>query len=146
MLGKADATPMIAVKDLEDTAGMRTTYGSPLHRDHVPEADTLMVARLRSAGAICGEGAEQVILRDCAPDRFCKLPGGEMCIFGLPEAQRMTQITPAEWQAVLPTLRDTGGWSGFGVDGDIVLGGAACLLAGLALGLSLGLTRRSRRP
>ena len=42
----------IAVKDLEDTAGMRTTYGSPLHRDHVPEADTLMVARLRSAGAI----------------------------------------------------------------------------------------------
>ncbi len=42
----------IAVKDLEDTAGMRTTYGSPIHRDHVPAADTLMVARLRRAGAI----------------------------------------------------------------------------------------------
>jgi amidase len=42
----------IAVKDLEDTAGMRTTYGSPLFRDHVPAADTLMVARLRRAGAI----------------------------------------------------------------------------------------------
>jgi amidase len=42
----------IAVKDLEDTAGMRTTYGSPLYRDHVPSEDTLLVARLRRAGAI----------------------------------------------------------------------------------------------
>ena len=42
----------IAVKDLEDTAGLRTTYGSPIFRDHVPVADTLLVARLRSAGAI----------------------------------------------------------------------------------------------
>jgi amidase len=42
----------IAVKDLEDTAGMRTTYGSPIFRDHVPKADALPVARLRRAGAI----------------------------------------------------------------------------------------------
>jgi len=42
----------IAIKDLEDTAGMRTTYGSPIHRDHVPTQDTLLVARLRQAGAI----------------------------------------------------------------------------------------------
>ena len=31
---------------------MRTTYGSPIHRDHVPTQDTLLVARLRRAGAI----------------------------------------------------------------------------------------------
>jgi amidase len=31
---------------------MRTTYGSPIYRDHVPAADTLMVARLRRAGAL----------------------------------------------------------------------------------------------
>ena len=42
----------IAVKDLEDTAGMRTTYGSPLFADHVPEHDSLLVERLRAAGAI----------------------------------------------------------------------------------------------
>jgi amidase len=42
----------IAVKDLEDTAGMRTTYGSPIYRDHVPREDGLLVARLRRAGAI----------------------------------------------------------------------------------------------
>jgi amidase len=42
----------IAVKDLEDTAGMRTTYGSPLFAEHVPDADSLLVERLRAAGAI----------------------------------------------------------------------------------------------
>ena len=42
----------IAVKDLEDTAGMRTTYGSPLFASHVPDADSLLVERLRGAGAI----------------------------------------------------------------------------------------------
>jgi amidase len=42
----------VAVKDLEDTAGMRTTYGSPLFASHVPAADSLLVERLRAAGAI----------------------------------------------------------------------------------------------
>jgi amidase len=42
----------VAVKDLEDTAGMRTTYGSPLFADHVPQADSLLVERWRRAGAI----------------------------------------------------------------------------------------------
>ncbi len=42
----------VAVKDLADTAGLRTTYGSPLFADHVPEADDPFVARLRAAGAI----------------------------------------------------------------------------------------------
>ena len=42
--GRCTALPM-AVKDLEDTAGMRTTYGSPLFAAHVPTADSLMVAR-----------------------------------------------------------------------------------------------------
>jgi amidase len=42
----------IAVKDLVDTAGMRTTYGSPIYRDHVPHEDAPLVARLRRAGAI----------------------------------------------------------------------------------------------
>jgi amidase len=42
----------VAVKDLEDTAGMRTTYGSPLFASNVPVADSLLVERLRAAGAI----------------------------------------------------------------------------------------------
>jgi amidase len=42
----------IAIKDLEDTAGIRTTYGSKLFADHVPTVDSLLVQRLRAAGAI----------------------------------------------------------------------------------------------
>ncbi|MDF0519464.1 amidase family protein [Bradyrhizobium yuanmingense] len=42
----------IAIKDLTDTAGLATTYGSVLFRDHVPAEDDLVVARLPRAGAI----------------------------------------------------------------------------------------------
>ncbi|TMR88734.1 amidase [Nonomuraea basaltis] len=42
----------VAHKDLVDTAGIRTTYGSPLYADHVPDKDDLIVERLRAAGAI----------------------------------------------------------------------------------------------
>jgi amidase len=42
----------VAHKDLVDTAGVRTTYGSPLFADHVPERDELMVSRMSGAGAI----------------------------------------------------------------------------------------------
>jgi amidase len=42
----------IAVKDTHATEGVRTTQGSPLFADHVPDADELLVARERAAGAI----------------------------------------------------------------------------------------------
>ena len=42
----------LAVKDLVDTAGIVTTYGSPLFADHVPERDALLAVRMRRAGAI----------------------------------------------------------------------------------------------
>ena len=41
-----------AIKDLAETQGLRTTMGSPLFRDHVPEHDCLMVSRMRAAGCI----------------------------------------------------------------------------------------------
>jgi amidase len=50
-LGPLHGLP-IAIKDLEDTAGIRTTYGSALFADHVPTVDSLVVHRLRAAGAI----------------------------------------------------------------------------------------------
>ena len=42
----------IAVKDLNDVAGVRTTYGSPVFSDHVPERSDIMVERLEANGAI----------------------------------------------------------------------------------------------
>ena len=40
------------IKDLHETAGLLTTYGSPLCRDYVPAQDAAMVALVRKAGAI----------------------------------------------------------------------------------------------
>lgn len=42
----------IGVKDLHETGGLRTTYGSLAFRDNVPEEDCIVVARLRAAGAV----------------------------------------------------------------------------------------------
>ena len=42
----------VAHKDLVDTAGIRTTRGSPFYRDFVPSRDALIVTRIRAAGAI----------------------------------------------------------------------------------------------
>jgi amidase len=42
----------MAVKDLVAVKGIRTTWGSPLHADHVPLEDDLLAARMRAAGAI----------------------------------------------------------------------------------------------
>ena len=42
----------IGIKDLQHTAGLRTTCGNAGLRHHVPVEDTALVARLRQAGAI----------------------------------------------------------------------------------------------
>jgi aspartyl-tRNA(Asn)/glutamyl-tRNA(Gln) amidotransferase subunit A len=42
----------LAVKDLFDTAGLRTTYGSIIFGDHVPERTAQAVARLEAAGYV----------------------------------------------------------------------------------------------
>lgn len=92
---------------------------------------------LRSAGARCGEGAPQAILTQCPPVQFCKLPGGEVCVYGLPDAPRMTQLSAADWQAVqqaltpaAPPPKDT-----FGKQ-DLALA-AGALVVGLLLGMVL---------
>ncbi|MCA1737677.1 MAG: amidase, partial [Actinobacteria bacterium] len=42
----------VAHKDLVPTRGIRTTFGSRVFEDHVPEEEALIVGRLKSAGAI----------------------------------------------------------------------------------------------
>ena len=51
VMGPLHGLPL-GVKDLEDVAGLRTTYGSTLFRDHVPEQDELIVQSTRHAGAV----------------------------------------------------------------------------------------------
>src|SRR5690349_11145594 len=50
-LGPLHGLP-VGVKDLHETNGLRTTYGSPLHKDYVPDFDCRVVQREKEAGAI----------------------------------------------------------------------------------------------
>jgi len=50
-LGPLHGLP-VAVKDLALTAGLRTTFGSRIYRDFIPDQDALFVERLKAAGAI----------------------------------------------------------------------------------------------
>lgn len=111
---------------------------------------------LKSAGAECGTGAAQTILKACPAERFCKLPGGEVCIYGLPEASRMTQIRAADWQALLgaplpaapppaavATMPAPDPAPTAAAASPLVVGGSG-LLAGLALGVVLTVLLRRR--
>ena len=50
-LGPLHGLP-VAHKDLIDTRGIRTTFGSPLFKDYIPAEDNIIVERMRRAGAI----------------------------------------------------------------------------------------------
>jgi amidase len=50
-LGPLHGLP-VGVKDLHETKGIRTTFGSPLHKDYVPDFDCRVVQREKEAGAI----------------------------------------------------------------------------------------------
>jgi len=50
-LGRLHGLP-VAVKDLHETRGLRTTFGSPLHSNYVPDFDCRVVEREKSAGAL----------------------------------------------------------------------------------------------
>src|ERR1700722_9345988 len=50
-LGPLHGLP-VAHKDLMETRGIRTTFGSPLYKDYIPTEDDLVVERIRRAGAI----------------------------------------------------------------------------------------------
>jgi amidase len=50
-LGPLHGVP-ISIKDLTPTKGIRTTWGSKIFEHHVPDADALVVERLKAAGAV----------------------------------------------------------------------------------------------
>jgi Asp-tRNA(Asn)/Glu-tRNA(Gln) amidotransferase A subunit family amidase len=50
-LGPLHGLP-VSIKDLEQTAGLRTTFGSKFFEHNIPEVDGVVSARLKAAGAI----------------------------------------------------------------------------------------------
>ena len=66
----------------------------------------------RESGAICGQGAPQNILKQCPRERFCSLRTGEICVYGINEIPKMTQVTTQELaKVVCPQARKTGVFS-----------------------------------
>ena len=86
-LGPLDGVP-VAVKDNIDTAGLRTTRGSGLYVDRVPDRDAAVVERLRAAGMVmvcksnlgelaCGSEGRNEFFGDCLnPHDVERWPGG----------------------------------------------------------------------
>src|SRR6187397_1718746 len=52
---------------------------------------------LKEAHIACGVGKPQQILVHCPKDRFCSLPTGEICVYGIGEIQSTTQFQPLEF-------------------------------------------------
>lgn len=66
---------------------------------------------LKGAGAACGVGAQQKILTQCPKERFCALPSGEICVYGIDQIPQMTQIKLHELAEVVApraAVRDAG--------------------------------------
>ncbi|HEV8306624.1 MAG TPA: amidase family protein [Methylomirabilota bacterium] len=51
LIGPLDGIPY-SIKDLEPTAGIRTTYGSKFFEENVPSEDGIVAARLRATGGV----------------------------------------------------------------------------------------------
>ena len=100
---------------------------------------------LRSSGAKCAEGAKQEILTQCPAQRFCKLPGGELCVFGLSDASKMTQITAAEWKALVQSLPATPLKTSDAGGTEVLLSSGGGLLAGAVIALAVSYFWRKRQ-
>jgi hypothetical protein len=89
---------------------------------------------LRESGAVCGQGAPQKILKQCPRDRFCSLRTGEICVYGINEIAKMTQITSSELaQVVCPRAEKAAVFSAgiSGLESALI---CAVFLSGLAAG------------
>jgi len=96
---------------------------------------------LRESGAICGQGAPQTILKQCPRDRFCSLRTGEICVYGINEIPKMTQITSQELAKVVCPQAQKAVLFSAGISGLE----AALIFAVFLSGLTVGKYRRKPR-
>jgi hypothetical protein len=80
---------------------IRRCLGMPEQISKYPDV-TLQV--LRESGAVCGQGAPQKILKQCPRERFCSLRTGEICVYGINDIPKMTQITSQELAQIVCPL------------------------------------------
>jgi len=107
---------------------------------------------LKGAGAVCGEGAPQKILTRCPDERFCSLPTGEICVYGIQDIPQMTQITAQDLARIVCPSGEQSALGSAALGSDWLLL-SAVFLVGLTTGkiwtelirrLSLGRRNRER--
>lgn len=135
--GPLQGLPM-AIKDLAETAGIVTSYGSPAFKHNVPTEDCPMVARLRRAGAVIigktntpefGLGSHSYnpvygVTRN--PYDMTRSAGGSSGGAGAALASRMVAL--ADGSDMMGSLRNPAGWNnvfGFRPSYGLVAGGGA---------------------
>src|SRR5215813_13504809 len=69
--------------------------------EQISKYPDVTIQGLRESGAVCGQGGPQNILKQCPRDRFCSLRTGEICVYGINEIPKMTQITSQELAKVV---------------------------------------------
>jgi hypothetical protein len=89
---------------------------------------------LRESGAVCGQGAPQKILKQCPRDRFCSLRTGEICVYGINDIPKMTQITSHELAQIVCPLPQKPALFSAGVSGAESALLLALFLGGVAAG------------
>jgi amidase len=111
----------VGIKDLTDTKGIRTTHGSPIYANHVPDTDALIVTRYKQAGAIVigktntpefGAGSQTfnpVFGATCNPYDVSKTCGGSSGGAGVALACGMMPI--AQGSDFGGSLRNPAAWS-----------------------------------
>jgi hypothetical protein len=101
---------------------------------------------LNGAGAVCGRGAPQKILTQCPVERFCSLPSGELCIYGIDQIPQMTQIKLQELAAVVGPKADTHATGSPEISAMEAMTVTAVFVAGVVLGRFWPRVRSEKPP
>src|SRR5215217_5163687 len=116
----------ITIKDTIDTAGLRTTSGSKMHIDYVPQTDAPAVARLKAAGAI--------ILGKTNPAEMAMDYTGDNPVFGRTNHPLNPDLTPggsSGGEAVAIATHMSPGGIGSDLAGSVRIPAHFCGIAGL---------------
>jgi hypothetical protein len=113
--------------------------------EQITEYPEVTLSVLKGAGAGCGEGVPRKILTQCPGERFCSLPTGEICVYGIDEIPRMNQITTQEpARVVCPPRSEALPGTGSSAAADALVLGAV-FAAGPVVGGWRGLRGRRRQ-
>ncbi len=61
----------------------------------------IVIRVLQGNDARCGKGVRPRILKHCPREQFCALKTGEICVYGLQDIPKMTQIRAEELAAIV---------------------------------------------